>query len=98
MSAAIICEDIVKVYNSRKKKVTALDRLCLTVKEGEVFGLLGPNGAGKTTLVRILTTLLKATEGHAMVGGYDVDKEENKVRRIIGYAGQDSERSPLISD
>lgn len=93
MSAAIICEDIVKVYNSRKKKVTALDRLCLTVKEGEVFGLLGPNGAGKTTLVRILTTLLKATEGYAAVGGYDVDKEENKVRRIIGYAGQDSERS-----
>jgi ABC-2 type transport system ATP-binding protein len=73
--------------------VTALDHLSLTVREGEVFGLLGPNGAGKTTLVRILTTLLKATEGRAVVGGYDVDKDEDKVRRIIGYAGQDSERS-----
>jgi len=93
VSAAVVCDGIVKVYNSRKKKVTALDHISLTVKEGEVFGLLGPNGAGKTTLVRILTTLLKATDGKAWVGGYDVDKEENMVRRIIGYAGQDSERS-----
>jgi len=93
VSAAVVCDGIVKVYNSRKKKVTALDHLSLTVKEGEVFGLLGPNGAGKTTLVRILTTLLKATDGKAWVGGYDVDREEDKVRRIIGYAGQDSERS-----
>jgi ABC-2 type transport system ATP-binding protein len=89
----VLCEDLVKVYNSRKTKVTALDHLNLTVKEDEVFGLLGPNGAGKTTLVRILTTLLKATEGRAEVGGFDVDKQEDKVRRIIGYAGQDSERS-----
>jgi ABC-2 type transport system ATP-binding protein len=93
LSTPVICEDLVKVYNSHKKKVTALNHLNLTVKEGEVFGLLGPNGAGKTTLVRILTTLLKATEGHAIVGGFDVDKDEDKVRRIIGYAGQDSERS-----
>ena len=93
MKTSIICDDIVKVYNSSGKSVTALDHLTLSVKEGEVFGLLGPNGAGKTTLVRILTTLLKATEGRANVGGYDVDKEESKVRQIIGYAGQDSERS-----
>jgi ABC-2 type transport system ATP-binding protein len=92
MEAPVICEDLVKVYNG-KKKVTALNHLSLDVKEGEVFGLLGPNGAGKTTLVRILTTLLKATGGHAEVGGFDVDKQENKVRQIIGYAGQDSERS-----
>jgi ABC-2 type transport system ATP-binding protein len=92
METPVTCEDLVKVYNG-KKKVTALDRLSLNVKEGEVFGLLGPNGAGKTTLVRIFTTLLKATSGHAEVGGFDVDKQENKVREIIGYAGQDSERS-----
>ena len=47
MNAAIVCKDIVKVYNSRKKKVMALNHLNLTVKEGEVFGLLGPNGAGE---------------------------------------------------
>lgn len=93
MSPAVVCDGIVKVYNSRKKKVTALDHVSLTVEDEEFFGLLGPNGAGKTTLVRILTTLLKANEGYAEVGGYDVDKEDNEVRRIIGYAGQDSERS-----
>ena len=92
METPVTCEDLVKVYNG-KKKVTALDHLSLDVKEGEVFGLLGPNGAGKTTLVRIFTTLLKATSGHAEVGGFDIDKQENKVRQIIGYAGQDSERS-----
>jgi len=92
METPVTCEDLVKVYNG-KKKVTALDHLSLNVRKGEVFGLLGPNGAGKTTLVRIFTTLLKATSGHAEVGGFDVDKDENKVRQIIGYAGQDSERS-----
>jgi len=73
--------------------VEALKGLDLTVRPGEVFGLLGPNGAGKTTLVRILATLLRATEGRAWVGGYDVVQDEHEVRRIIGYAGQDSERS-----
>jgi ABC-2 type transport system ATP-binding protein len=73
--------------------VEALKSLDLAVRPGEVFGLLGPNGAGKTTLVRILATLLRATEGRAWVGGYDVVQDEQEVRRIIGYAGQDSERS-----
>ena len=73
--------------------VEALKGLDLTVHPGEVFGLLGPNGAGKTTLVRILATLLRATEGRAWVGGYDVVQNEQEVRRFIGYAGQDSERS-----
>jgi len=63
MTASVVCDNIVKVYDSHGKKVTALNKLSLHVKEGEVFGLLGPNGAGKTTLVRILTTLLKVTEG-----------------------------------
>ena len=93
MNASVVCEEITKVYDSRKGQVKALDHVSFTVKEGEIFGLLGPNGAGKTTLVKILATLLKATGGRATVGGYDVDKEEDKVRRIIGYAGQDSERS-----
>jgi ABC-2 type transport system ATP-binding protein len=73
--------------------VEALRGLDLTVRPGEVFGLLGPNGAGKTTLVRVLATLLRATGGRAWVGGYDVVRDEQEVRRIIGYSGQDSERS-----
>ncbi len=88
----VICEGLVKQYGSHKK-VTALDHLDLAVKEGEVFGLLGPNGAGKTTLVKILSTLLRPDAGKAIVGGYDVVRDEGKVRRIIGYAGQDTERS-----
>jgi ABC-2 type transport system ATP-binding protein len=85
-----------KTYRGRGRgsaPVEALKGLDLTVRPGEVFGLLGPNGAGKTTLVRILATLLRATQGRAWVGGYDVAQDEQEVRRIIGYAGQDSERS-----
>ena len=89
---AITCSDLVKEYRSQKL-VKALDGISFDVAEGEIFGLLGPNGAGKTTLVKILTTLLKPTAGHAEVGGYDVVKSEGKVRDIIGYAGQDTERS-----
>lgn len=88
----VICEGLVKRYGSQRK-VTALNRLDLSVREGEVFGLLGPNGAGKTTLVKILSTLLRPDAGKATVGGYDVVNEDGKVRRIIGYAGQDTERS-----
>jgi ABC-2 type transport system ATP-binding protein len=88
----ITCHNLVKEYKG-SKIVKALDDVSFSIAKGEVFGFLGPNGAGKTTLVKILATLLKATSGSAEVGGYDVDREEDKVRRIIGYAGQDSERS-----
>ncbi|MCS7113697.1 MAG: ABC transporter ATP-binding protein [Candidatus Bathyarchaeota archaeon] len=88
----IVCDRIFKDYKG-KTVVRALDDISFRVSKGEFFGLLGPNGAGKTTLVRILATLLKASGGYAWVGGYDVDKDEKKVREIIGYAGQDSERS-----
>ncbi|MGQ9514933.1 MAG: ABC transporter ATP-binding protein [Thermoproteota archaeon] len=89
---AIACQNLVKEYRTQKL-VRALDDISFKVNEGEIFGLLGPNGAGKTTLVKILSTLLRPTKGSAEVGGYDVIEEEDMVRRIIGYAGQDSERS-----
>lgn len=69
---------------------TALDRLCLQVHEGEVFGFLGPNGAGKTTTIRILTTLSLPTEGSARVAGFDVVRDPQEVRRNIGYVAQES--------
>ena len=58
------------------------------VAEGEIFGLLGPNGAGKSTLIRMMTTLIPVTSGKALVGGHDVSKEPNAVRRMIGVIPQ----------
>jgi len=66
----------------------AVDALNLAVCEGEVFGLLGPNGAGKTTVIKMLTTLLPPTSGHAKVAGLDVERRAARVRREIGYVPQ----------
>ena len=62
----------------------AVDRLSLAINSGEVFGLLGPNGAGKTTMVRMLAALLAPTTGEAFVAGFQVGKEDQKIRRKIG--------------
>ena len=81
---AIVAKGLVKHYG----EVKALDGLDLEVPEGSVVGLLGPNGAGKTTAVRILTTLLKPDAGTATVAGFDVVRQANAVRRVIGLTGQ----------
>ncbi len=85
---AITAEGLTKIYKSRKSEVRALDGLDLTVEEGTVLGLLGPNGAGKTTTVRILTTLLKPDSGRATVAGFDVVRESQQLRSVIGLSGQ----------
>jgi ABC-2 type transport system ATP-binding protein len=85
---AIVAEGLVKIYRSRKSEVRALDGLDLTVAEGTVLGLLGPNGAGKTTTVRILATLLRPDAGHATVAGFDVVRQAQQLRRVIGLSGQ----------
>ncbi len=66
----------------------AVDDLTITVNEGEIFGLLGPNGAGKSTVIKMITTLLPPSSGHAKVGGFDVVHNANNVRRLIGYVPQ----------
>jgi len=68
--------------------VQALQGVDLEVEPATVFGLLGPNGAGKTTAVRILTTLLAPDEGRAEVAGFDVTREAESLRHVIGLAGQ----------
>lgn len=80
----IIVKNLVKKYADFK----ALDGLSFEVKENEIFGLLGPNGAGKTTLIHILATLLKPTEGGAIVNGFDVLHDAIKVRQSIGVVFQ----------
>jgi ABC-2 type transport system ATP-binding protein len=76
---AIETEELTRKFG----KFTAVDKLTLNVKEGELFGFLGPNGAGKTTTIRMLTTLLSPTSGKAFVGGFDIVKEAPHVRSII---------------
>jgi ABC-2 type transport system ATP-binding protein len=89
---AFSLEDIVIVDNLHKtyaKNVIAVDGISFTVKKGEIFGFLGPNGAGKSTTIKILTTLLEKTSGKATIDGLDVDADQVKVRRIIGYSSQE---------
>jgi ABC-2 type transport system ATP-binding protein len=84
--------DAITVDALRKSygEVRALDGVTFGVREGEVFALLGPNGAGKSTTVRVLVTLTYADEGSASILGHDVRREQNAVRRLIGYVPQDS--------
>ncbi|HXA31420.1 MAG TPA: ABC transporter ATP-binding protein [Acidimicrobiales bacterium] len=84
---AIEAIELVKTY---KGEVSALAGLSFEVEPGTVFGLLGPNGAGKSTTVKILTTLSAPDSGAAMVGGVDVAKHPERVRRIIGAVAQES--------
>src|SRR6476659_5630470 len=84
----ITAEGLVKIYRSRRQEFRALDGVDLDVGEGTVLGLLGPNGAGKTTTVRILATLLKPDAGHATVAGFDVVKQADQLRQVIGLSGQ----------
>ena len=78
---SITVSNISKSYG----KVTALTDISFDVKPGELFGLIGPDGAGKTTLFRILTTLLLADKGQAVVAGYDVLKKYKSIRNSVGY-------------
>src|SRR5918999_2434271 len=88
---AIEADALVKTYPGG---VRALDGLSLSVPAGTIFGLLGPNGAGKSTTVRILTTLSRADSGTARAAGYDVNREQDQVRRSIGYVPQKSSSDP----
>jgi len=65
--------------------VKAIENISFDVNKAEIFGLIGPDGAGKTTIFRILTTLILADEGNAMLLNYDVVKDFKKIRQIIGY-------------
>ena len=82
----IKAEGLTKIFN---KSLVAVDHINFSVKEGEIFGFLGPNGAGKTTTINMLITVLKPTEGKASVLGYDIVKQANEVRKVIGVVPQE---------
>jgi ABC-2 type transport system ATP-binding protein len=73
------------IFRRHSKEVVAVEGISFEVGQGELFGMLGPNGAGKTTTVKMLTTLLYPTSGHARVLGFDVVKDEARVREKIGF-------------
>lgn len=81
--AIVSVENLKMSYD--KGRVQALKGVSFDVGEGEIFGLIGPDGAGKTSLFRILTTLLLADSGTAVVDGMDVVKDYKKIRQHIGY-------------
>ena len=72
------------------KDVTAVDNLNLEIEQGELFSLLGVNGAGKTTTIKMLSCLTKPTAGDALVGGYNIGKEAEQVKRLIGVSPQET--------
>src|SRR5688572_12664259 len=89
---SISTDDAIVIKGLRKsfKKLTVLDGIDLSVKQGTVMALLGPNGAGKTTTIRILSTLLLPDGGQALINGFDAVKEADKVRSSIGLTGQNA--------
>ncbi len=81
---AIRCDNLTKSFG----ELAAVDRLNLSVAEGEIFGLVGPDGAGKTTTMRLLASILAPTSGSASVLGHDVVRKAEEVKQVIGYMSQ----------
>ena len=90
---AIKTVELVKQY----KNITAVDKLDLEIREGELFSLLGVNGAGKTTTIKMLSCLTMPTNGDAVVGGYSIIKESEQVKRLIGVSPQETAVAPNLS-
>ena len=79
-------EEVCKDYKNKK----ALDKVSLEIKEGELFGLLGVNGAGKTTLIKILCGLTKKSSGEVVLGGFNLDRDIDKIKQIIDISPQET--------
>ena len=90
-------ENLRKIYRSESSENVALDGVSFHVPQGTIFGLLGPNGAGKSTLVKILTTIIPPTSGHATVMGCDVLRNPLDVRRRIAVVLQQSAVDSLLT-
>jgi len=80
----IQCENLTKKFDN----LTAVDRVSFSVEKRSIFGFLGPNGSGKTTLIRMLCGLLEPTDGSGRIAGYDVARESDQIKELIGYMSQ----------
>jgi ABC-2 type transport system ATP-binding protein len=88
MDSFIVVKNLVKIFNSRGRKIVAVDDVSFDISKGEIFGMIGPNGAGKSTTFSMLTTLIKPTSGTISVAGFDAEKEGDKIRPLIGIVPQ----------
>ncbi|HEY6169433.1 MAG TPA: ABC transporter ATP-binding protein [Verrucomicrobiae bacterium] len=82
--AMIHCENLTKRFGH----FTAVDRVSFSVAKGSIFGFLGPNGSGKSTVIRMLCGLLEPSEGRATIAGYDVARQTEHIKSLIGYMSQ----------
>jgi len=89
----VIAENLVKRFD----KLTAVDGVSFTIEEGWIYGFLGPNGAGKSTTISMLSTYLDPTAGDAVIDGFSVAREANRVKRIIGFVPQDIALYPTLT-
>jgi len=80
----IIAKELTRTFG----KFTAVNHISFNVKRGEIFGFLGANGAGKTTAIKMLTGILSSSSGTAVVAGFDINKQRNKLKEKIGYMSQ----------
>jgi ABC-2 type transport system ATP-binding protein len=94
-----MAKPIIQVRNLHKKygDFEAVKGLSFEVLEGEIFGLLGPNGAGKSTTLEIIETLRDKTSGEVWVAGFDLDKQPNEIKKIIGVQLQTSGYYPGLN-
>jgi len=88
LETIIEARDLTKVFISRRVKITAVDNVSFDIFKGEIFGMIGPNGAGKSTIFAMMSTLIKPTGGSIKVAGFDAEKEDAKIRQIIGVVPQ----------
>ena len=94
---AISFQSVSKTYATARGEFKALSDISFDIQKGEFFGLLGPNGAGKTTLISILAGLVRASGGHALVNGHDVQSDYAQARRQLGVVPQELVFDPFFT-
>src|SRR5215475_11222876 len=80
----IACENLTKRFGH----FTAVDHVSFSVSKGSIFGFLGPNGSGKSTVIRMLCGLLEPSDGRGSIAGFDVARQTEKIKSLIGYMSQ----------
>ena len=85
------------MISKRYKNLTAVDHVDLQIRQGELFSLLGVNGAGKTTMIKMLSCLTRPTDGDAVIGGFSITKQPEKVKQLIAVSPQETAVAPNLT-